>query len=129
MIYLKLHQAGEIVNHKRVYRLYAQAGLQVKKRRRKKIALTDRHLLQLLTAANQVWSMDFVFDRTAEGCSIKNLTVVDDATHEAVAIVPEPRWPVQIPPSVATPNSPRQGRWNYDGSLLMASRLAASLSL
>lgn len=33
--------------------------------------------------------MDFVFDRTAEGRSIKNLTVVDDATHEAVAIVPE----------------------------------------
>lgn len=41
----------------------------------------------------------------------------------------DPRWPVQIPPSVATPNSPRQGRWNYDGSLLIASRLAASLSL
>jgi len=33
--------------------------------------------------------MDFVFDRTAEGRSIKMLTVVDDATHEAVAIVPE----------------------------------------
>jgi len=40
-----------------------------------------------------------------------------------------PRWPVQIPPPVATPNSPRQGRGNYDGSVLMASRLAASLSL
>ena len=33
--------------------------------------------------------MDFVFDRTAEGRVIKNLTVVYDATHEAVAIVPE----------------------------------------
>ncbi len=33
--------------------------------------------------------MDLVFDRTAEGRSIKSLTVVDDATHEAVAIVPE----------------------------------------
>ena len=33
--------------------------------------------------------MDFVFDRTAEGRSIKILTVVDDANHEAVAIVPE----------------------------------------
>ena len=33
--------------------------------------------------------MDFVFDRTAEGRIIKSLTVVDDATHEAVAIVPE----------------------------------------
>lgn len=33
MIYLKLRQVGELVNHKRVDRLYAQAGLQVKKRR------------------------------------------------------------------------------------------------
>lgn len=39
--------------------------------------------------ANQVWSMDFDFDRTAEGRSIKSLTVVDDGTHEAVAIVAE----------------------------------------
>ena len=89
MIYLKLRQAGEIVNHKRVDRLYAQAGLQVKKRKRKKIPLGERHPLERPIAANQVWSMDFVFDRTAEGRSIKNLTVVDDATHEAVAIVPE----------------------------------------
>jgi len=89
MIYLKLRQAGEIVNHKRVDRLYAQAGLQVKKRKRKKIPLSERHPLERPTTPNQVWSMDFVFDRTAEGRSIKSLTVVDDATHEAVAIVPE----------------------------------------
>ena len=89
MIYLKLRQAGEVVNHKRVERLYAQAGLQVRKRKRKKIPLADRHPLQRPMAANQVWSMDFVFDRTAEGRSIKNLTVIDDATHEAVAIVAE----------------------------------------
>ena len=89
MIYLKLRQAGELVNHKRVDRLYTEAGLQVKKRKRKKIPLADRHPLARPQTANQVWSMDFVFDRTAEGRSIKNLTVVDDATHEAVAIVAE----------------------------------------
>jgi transposase InsO family protein len=89
MIYLKLRQAGEIVNHKRVDRLYAEAGLQVRRRKRKKIPVADRHPLERPLAANQVWSMDFVFDRTAEGRSIKSLTVVDDATHEAVAIVPE----------------------------------------
>ena len=89
MIYLKLRQAGEVVNHKRVDRLYAEAGLQVRRRKRKKIPVADRHPLERPLAANQVWSMDFVFDRTAEGRVIKNLTVVDDATHEAVAIVPE----------------------------------------
>lgn len=89
MIYLKLRQAGEKVNHKRVERLYALAGLQLKKRKRKKVPQADRCPLGRPNSANQVWSMDFVFDRTAEGRSIKSLTVVDDATHEAVAIVPE----------------------------------------
>ena len=89
MIYLKLRQAGERVNHKRVDRLYAEAGLQVRRRRRKKVPVTDRQPLGRPQSANQVWSMDFVFDRTAEGRVIKCLTVVDDATHEAVAVIPE----------------------------------------
>lgn len=89
MIYLKLRQAGETVNHKRVDQLYAEAGLQVRRRKRKKTPVADHHPLERPLATNQVWSMDFVFDRTAERRSIKNLTVVDDATHEAVAIVPE----------------------------------------
>lgn len=89
MIYLKLRQAGQPVNHKRVERLYAEAGLQVRRRRRKKVPVADRQPLGRPLSANQVWSMDFVFDRTAEGRVIKCLTVVDDATHEAVAIIPE----------------------------------------
>ena len=89
MIYLKLRQAGLQVNHKRVERLYAEAGLQVRRRKRKKVPVSDRHPLVRPQKAGQVWSMDFVFDRTAEGQVIKCLTVVDDATHEAVAVVPE----------------------------------------
>jgi transposase InsO family protein len=89
MIYLKLRQSGLVVNHKRVERLYAQEKLQVRRRKRKKVPVSDRQPLGRPSAANRVWSMDFVFDRTAEGRVIKNLTVVDDATHEAVAIVPE----------------------------------------
>nr|WP_224787018.1 IS3 family transposase [Pandoraea sputorum] len=89
MIYLKLRQSGMPVNHKRVERLYAEEKLQVRCRKRKKVPVSDRQPLGRPSMANQVWSMDFVFDRTAEGGVIKNLTVVDDATHEAMAIVPE----------------------------------------
>ena len=78
-----------IVNHKRVERLYAEAGLQLKKRKRKKVPVADRHPLERPQVADTIWSMDFVFDRTAEGRSIKNLTIIDDATHEAIAIIPE----------------------------------------
>lgn len=86
MIHLKLRQAGLLVNYKRVERLYQEAKLQVRRRKRKKVLVGERQPLVRPTAANQVWSMDFVFDRTAEGRVIKCLTIVDDATHEAVAI-------------------------------------------
>jgi putative transposase len=89
MIYLKLRQRGLLVNHKRVERLYAEAQLQVRKRKRKKVPIGERQPLTRPGAANEVWSMDFVFDRSADARVIKSLTIVDDATHESVAIVPE----------------------------------------
>ena len=88
MIYLKLRQAGHVINHKRVDRLYTEARLQLKRRRRKQIPRADRQPLVRPERRNQVWSADFVFDRTADGRVMKCLTIVEDATHEAVAIVP-----------------------------------------
>ena len=89
MIHLKLRQAGEVVNYKRVERLYRLEQLHIRRRRRKKIPVSERQPLIRPGAANEVWSMDFVFDRVASGRTIKCLVVVDDATHEAIAIVPE----------------------------------------
>jgi putative transposase len=88
MIELKLRQEGERANHKRIHRLYVAERLQVRRRRRKKVPLADRQPLLRPDRPNTVWSADFVFDRTAEGRVLKCLTVVDDATGEAVAIVP-----------------------------------------
>jgi len=89
MIHLKLGQAGEKANYKRVERLYREAQLQVRRRKRKKVPIGERQPLERPTQANEVWSMDFVFDRTGDGRVIKCLTIVDDATHEAVAIETE----------------------------------------
>lgn len=88
MIYLKLRQAGALVNHKRVERLYTLLKLQVRRRRRKKVPVSERQPLLRPAAANEVWSVDFVFDRVAGGRIIKCLVIVDDATTESVAIVP-----------------------------------------
>src|SRR5215217_1397940 len=74
-----------MINLKRVDRLYAEARLQVSRRRRKKVPLADRQPLTRPQTPNEVWSADFVFDRTAEGRVLKCLTIVDDATTEAVA--------------------------------------------
>ncbi len=86
MIHLKPRQKGFVVNYKRVERLFQERGLQVRRRKRKKVAMGERQPEIRPSAANEVWSMDFVFDRTAEGLVIKCLTIVDDVTHEAVAI-------------------------------------------
>ena len=86
MIHLKLRQSGLPVNYKRVERLYQDAKLQVRRRKRKKVLVGERQPLLRPDRANEVWSMDFVFDRTAEGRVVKCLTIVDDATHESVAI-------------------------------------------
>ena len=89
MMYLKLRQQGHMVNHKRVDRLYTEAHLQPRRRTRKKVPVGARQPLVRPDAATEVWSMDFVFDRSAEGRVIKCLTIVNDATHESVAIIPE----------------------------------------
>ncbi len=89
MIHLKLRQAGELVNYKRVERLYGLEKLHIRRRRRKKIPVADRQPLVRPGKANELWSIDFVFDRIASGRTLKCLAIVDDATHEAVAVVPE----------------------------------------
>lgn len=89
MIYLKLRQAGEKANHKRVERLYAAEELQIKRRRRKKVPVTDRQPLERPSAPDEVWSMDFIYDRVAGGRLLKILGIVDDGAHEAVATHPE----------------------------------------
>jgi putative transposase len=89
MIHLKLRQAGEAVNYKRVERLYRLEKLHIRRRRRKKIPVSERQPLIRPGAANEVWSMDFVFDRVASGRTLKCSAIVDDATHEAVAVMAE----------------------------------------
>ena len=65
----------------------------MRKRKRKKGPMGERELLTRPGAANEIWSMDFVFDRSADTRVIKSLTIVDHATHESLAIVP-----VDLPP-------------------------------
>ena len=74
------------VNHKRVYRLYREANLAVRKRKKSKRPLNEQVPLQLAKAVNEVWSMDFVSDSLSNGRRLKYLTVADDFSHECVDI-------------------------------------------
>ena len=77
-----------MVNHKKVYRLYREADLAVRRRKRRRGLAVARQPLQLPSCAKQVWSMDFVMDSLANGRRLKILTVVDDLTKESVLIEP-----------------------------------------
>ena len=87
MIYLKLRQAAELVNYKRVESLYRLEQLHIRRRRRKKLIAAERHPLLRPALANGVRSMDFVFDLVATGRTLTCLTVVDAATKRPIADV------------------------------------------
>jgi len=74
------------VNHKRVYRLYRDANLAVRKRKKVRRPPSERTPLNLAKRVNEVWSMDFVSDSLANGRRLKCLTVADDFSHECVDI-------------------------------------------
>ena len=88
-IHALLRREGYEINHKRTYRLYRQASLAVRKRKRRKGVAVIREPLLLPTQRNAVWSMDFVFDALSNGRRLKVLTIVDDCTKELVDLVPD----------------------------------------
>jgi transposase InsO family protein len=84
-----LRREGWRVNRKRVYRLWVQEGLQVPRKQRKKRRLGTSEngcVRRRAEHKNHVWAWDFVFDRTANGRSIKWLSIVDEYTRECVAL-------------------------------------------
>ena len=85
-IHVLLRREGWLANHKRIWRLYSQASLSVRRRKRKRIAAVERMPRPLPTALNQSWSMDFVSDGLAHGRRFRCLNVVDDYTRECLAI-------------------------------------------
>jgi putative transposase len=85
-IHVLLRREGWRVNRKLTYRLYREAGLTVRRRKRKRIGPFERKPLPKPTAANRSWSMDFVSDGLADGRRIRCLAIVDDCTRECVAL-------------------------------------------
>jgi putative transposase len=82
-----LWREGWRVNHKRVYRLYCQEGLGLRKRvPRRRRACLKRELRPQAAEKNECWSMDFMSDQLFDGRRIRVLTLVDNHTRESLAI-------------------------------------------
>jgi putative transposase len=86
-LHVLLGREGWRVNHKRVYRLYRDEGLGMRKRtpRRRKACL-KRELRPAAVEKNECWSMDFMSDELFDGRRIRVLTLVDNHTRESLAI-------------------------------------------
>jgi putative transposase len=82
-----LGREGVTVNHKRLWRIYRQEGLAVRRKRRKRAAMGRRVMLAPAQEVNERWSMDFVGDSLADGRTFRTLNIVDDFSREAPAIV------------------------------------------
>ena len=84
-----VREEGWAVNRKRIQRLWREEGLRVPQRRRKRRRLGDSTVPARRLRAerpNHVWAMDFQFDTTVDGRTLKLLHVVDEHTREALAI-------------------------------------------
>jgi len=84
-LHVLLEREGEVVNHKRVHRIYREAGLALRRKKRKHCVRVSAPL-GVYTAANQEWALDFVHDVVASGRSIRVLNVVDAYTRESLAM-------------------------------------------
>lgn len=82
-----LDREGLGANHKKVFRIYQEEGLAVKRRRGRKRAIGTRSPMHLPEGPNQRWSLDFVSDALSDGRRFRTLCVVDDFTREALATV------------------------------------------
>jgi putative transposase len=86
-IHVLLRREGWEVNHKRVYRLYCEEGLNLRiKRPKRRVSAAHRVKSPVATGINESWSMDFVTDSLFNGRRFRSLTVVDNFSRECLAI-------------------------------------------
>lgn len=86
-LHVFLRREGHAVNHKRLFRIYREEQLHVRRRGGRKRAMGTRAPMVLPLMPNQRWSLDFVSDQLTDGRRFRILTVVDDCTRECLALI------------------------------------------
>lgn len=91
-LHVLLRREEEVVNHKRVQRVYREMGLSVKRTRRKHLARVFQPRPPL-TGPNQEWSIDFASDVTASGRRLRVLSVIDSFTRQSLSLEVDTSFP------------------------------------
>jgi putative transposase len=82
-----LRREGFVVNHKRLFRIYREERLMVRKRGGRKRAIGTRTPMPAAVLPNHRWSLDFVSDQMVGGRRFRILAIYDDCTRECLAAV------------------------------------------
>ncbi len=88
-LFVLLRRDGEPSGVNRIYRLYREEGLSVRKRKARRRAVGTRAPILVEAKANARWSLDFVHDQFACGRRFRVLNIVDDVTRECLAAIPD----------------------------------------
>lgn len=82
----RLRRAGYGFNHKRVYRVYCQMGLNLRRRTKRVLPKRVAQPLEVSAFPNQQWALDFIHDTLYCGKRFRALNVIDEGTRECLAI-------------------------------------------
>lgn len=93
--YYRLRRMGFTDNHKRMYRIYTQMKLNIRRRYRKRLPARVKQALFRPEAINQVWSIDFMSDSLWDGRRFRLLNVIDDYNREVLAMEADLSLPTQ----------------------------------
>jgi transposase InsO family protein len=88
-LFILLRDQGEPSGINRIYRLYREEGLAVRRRKSRRRAVGTRAPILIEARANARWSLDFVHDQFTRGRRFRILNVVDDVTRECLAAIPD----------------------------------------
>ena len=90
MLYGMMRLEGWAVNHKKVYRLYRDEGLQLLHKGRKRLKSEGRGLPQAAMAPNAEWALDFVHDSLCDGRPFRTLNIIDAFSRDCLAVEAKP---------------------------------------